>query len=162
MNNGVYEKKPMAYRFATEADVALILQFIRELADYEQMLPEVVATEELLREWIFEKQKAEVIFSLEAGTEVGFALFFHNFSRPLCETGIPGPRLWQRSSETTGQNCCRPWLRPAGMVVPGLEQAQHRFLPVTGGRAHGRLDRIPHCRQNPDRSGKIRSTYENL
>ena len=61
-------------------DAALILQFIRELADYEKMLPEVVATEELLREWIFEKQKAEVIFALEAGTEVGLALFFHNFS----------------------------------------------------------------------------------
>ena len=36
------------YRFATEADVGLILAFIRELADYEKMLPEVVATEELL------------------------------------------------------------------------------------------------------------------
>ena len=88
MNNSVYEEKPMAYRFATEADVALILQFIRELADYAQMLPEVVATEELLREWIFEKQKAEVIFALESGTEVGFALFFHNFSTFLGRSGI--------------------------------------------------------------------------
>ena len=40
------------YRFATASDGKLILQFIRELADYEKMLPEVVATEELLREWI--------------------------------------------------------------------------------------------------------------
>ena len=38
------------YRFATESDVGLILQFIRELADYEKMLPEVAATEELLQE----------------------------------------------------------------------------------------------------------------
>ena len=76
------------YRFATELDVGLILQFIRELADYEKMLPEVVATEELLQEWIFEKQKAEVIFALEDGQEVGFALFYHNFSTFLGRAGI--------------------------------------------------------------------------
>ena len=78
----------MTYRFATKSDVGLILQFIRDLADYEKMLPEVVATEELLREWIFEKQKAEVIFALEDGQEVGFALFFHNFSTFLGRAGI--------------------------------------------------------------------------
>jgi len=78
----------MKYRFATEADGKLILQFIRELADYEKMLPEVVATEELLREWIFEKQKAEVIFALVDGREMGFALFFHNFSTFLGRAGI--------------------------------------------------------------------------
>ena len=76
------------YRFATEADVGLILAFIRELADYEKMLSEVVATEELLHEWIFEKQKAEVIFALEQGKEVGFALYFHNFSTFLGRAGI--------------------------------------------------------------------------
>ena len=76
------------YRFATEADVGLILQFIRELAEYEKMLDQVIATEELLREWIFEKQKAEVIFSVVDGQEVGFALFFHNFSTFLGRAGI--------------------------------------------------------------------------
>ena len=76
------------FRFANENDVALILQFIRELADYEKMLDEVVATEELLKEWIFEKQKAEVIFVLDDGKEVGFALFFHNFSTFLGRAGI--------------------------------------------------------------------------
>jgi RimJ/RimL family protein N-acetyltransferase len=81
-------KKPPRFRYAAEEDVPLILQFIRELADYEQMLSEVVATEELLREWIFEKQKAEVIFALENGKEVGFALFFHNFSTFLGRSGI--------------------------------------------------------------------------
>lgn len=45
------------FRYAEEADVALILQFIKELADYEKMLNEVVATEELLKEWIFTKKK---------------------------------------------------------------------------------------------------------
>ena len=76
------------YRFATEADVGLILQFIRELAEYEKMLDQVIATEELLREWIIEKQKAEVIFSVVDGQEVGFALFFHNFSTFLGRAGI--------------------------------------------------------------------------
>jgi len=77
-----------AWRFAEEKDVSLILYFIRELAVYEKMLGEVVATEALLREWIFEKKKAEVIFALEDGTEVGFALFFHNFSTFLGRSGM--------------------------------------------------------------------------
>ena len=78
----------MDYRFATEKDTALILQFIKELASYEKMLSEVVADEATLKEWIFEKQKAEVIFALEDGKEVGFALFFHNFSTFLGRAGI--------------------------------------------------------------------------
>ncbi|PKM74227.1 MAG: GNAT family N-acetyltransferase [Firmicutes bacterium HGW-Firmicutes-16] len=52
------------------------------------MSDDVVATEELLREWIFEKQKAEVIFILDDGREVGFALFFHNFSTFMGRAGI--------------------------------------------------------------------------
>ena len=58
-----------AFRYAEKKDTALILQFIRELAEYEKMLDEVVATEELLSEWIFEKNKAEVIFVLEQEKE---------------------------------------------------------------------------------------------
>lgn len=75
-------------RFAEEKDVARILFFIRELAAYEKMSDEVVATEELLREWIFEKKKAEVLFAQEDGKEIGFALFFHNFSTFLGRAGI--------------------------------------------------------------------------
>lgn len=76
------------YRFAKEEDTALILQFIRALAEYEKMASEVVADEKLLRHWIFEEKKAEVIFALENGKEVGFALFFHNFSTFLGRAGI--------------------------------------------------------------------------
>ena len=76
------------YRYATEQDVPLILSFIRSLAEYEHMADEVVATEALLQEWIFEKRKAEVIFALEGGKETGFALFFHNFSTFLGRAGI--------------------------------------------------------------------------
>lgn len=78
----------MTYRFATEADCPLILGFIRRLAVYEKMQDQVVATEELLHEWIFEKQKAEVIFVCDGDREVGFALFFHNFSTFLGRAGI--------------------------------------------------------------------------
>lgn len=78
----------MDYRFADENDIPLILRFIKGLADYEKLSDEVVADEELLREWIFEKKKAEVIFALDNGREAGFALFFHNFSTFLGRAGI--------------------------------------------------------------------------
>ena len=76
------------FRYAQKEDAGLILDFIKELAEYEKMSDEVVATEELLTEWIFEKKKAEVIFAVEDGKEVGFALFFHNFSTFLGRAGI--------------------------------------------------------------------------
>lgn len=78
----------MRTRFASEKDTALILRFIKELADYEGMSDEVVADESTLAEWIFEKNKAEVIFALDDGKEVGFALFFHNFSTFLGRAGL--------------------------------------------------------------------------
>ena len=78
----------LSFRSAVEEDTPLILAFICELAAYEQMADEVVATEELLREWIFEKKKAEVIFAAADGEDVGFALFFHNFSTFLGRAGI--------------------------------------------------------------------------
>ncbi|MDO4939051.1 MAG: GNAT family N-acetyltransferase [Lachnospiraceae bacterium] len=78
----------MNYRFAEAEDAALILDFIKALAEYEHMSDQVVATPELLKEWIFDKKKAEVIFALEEEKEVGFALFFHNFSTFLGRPGI--------------------------------------------------------------------------
>ena len=78
----------MEFRYAGKEDSALILDFIRQLAAYEKMSDQVIATEELLREWIFEKQKAEVLFVLADGKEVGFALFFNNFSTFLGRAGI--------------------------------------------------------------------------
>ena len=57
------ESEELSFRYATENDCAKILLFIRELASYEKMLDEMVATEELLKEWLFEKKKAEVIFA---------------------------------------------------------------------------------------------------
>lgn len=76
------------FRFATESDLSLILSFVRELAIYEKMLDQVVSDEKILKEWIFDKKKAEVIFVLEGDREVGFALFFHNFSTFLGRAGL--------------------------------------------------------------------------
>lgn len=78
----------MDFRYATKEDCALILKFIKDLAVYEKMENQVVATEEPLEQWLFEKKKAEVIFALEDGKEVGFALFFCNFSTFLCRAGL--------------------------------------------------------------------------
>jgi GNAT superfamily N-acetyltransferase len=78
----------LTFRFAEEKDCGLILHFIKELAAYEKLSDQVIATEDLLREWIFEKKKAEVIFACEDGEEIGFALFFHNFSTFLGRAGI--------------------------------------------------------------------------
>ena len=75
-------------RTASVEDCGRILQMIRALARYEKMEDQVVATEDLLREWIFEKKKAEVLFATEDGREVGFALFFHHFSTFLGRAGI--------------------------------------------------------------------------
>ena len=63
----------ITYRFARPEDTHLIMQFIRALAVYEKMEDEVVGNEELLKEWIFAKQKAEVLFACVDGKEAGFA-----------------------------------------------------------------------------------------
>ena len=78
----------LIFRYAVREDAALILSFIKEHAEYEKLLDEVVATEDLLKEWIFDKGKAEVLFAMVDGKEVGFALFFHNFSTFLGRAGL--------------------------------------------------------------------------
>ncbi|MGE5613012.1 MAG: N-acetyltransferase family protein [Bacillota bacterium] len=75
-------------RFANESDVSLILRFIKELAEYENLLHEVEATEEVLRESLFVRKAAEVIIGEYNNEAVGFALFFHNFSTFLGRPGI--------------------------------------------------------------------------
>jgi GNAT superfamily N-acetyltransferase len=76
-------------RAATEADVPLILSLIRELAEYERLSHEVVATEEALRDSLFgERPLAEVLLAFVGEEPIGFALFFHNFSTFLGRPGI--------------------------------------------------------------------------
>ena len=79
----------MNFRFATESDAGKILFFIKELAEYEKMSDLVVATEDMIRDELFEKKNAEVIFALDdKGEEVGFALFFTTFSTFLGRAGM--------------------------------------------------------------------------
>lgn len=80
--------KELTFRFATKEDIPLIMKFIKDLAIYEKMLDKVVATEALLEEWLFDKERAEVILAVVEGKEIGFALFFHNFSTFLGRSGI--------------------------------------------------------------------------
>lgn len=76
-------------RFATEDDVSLVLGFIKQLAEYERLSHEVVATEEMLRESLFGKRKAvEVLLGHVDGSPAAFAIFFHNFSTFLGRPGI--------------------------------------------------------------------------
>lgn len=78
----------LTFRSAERKDVPLILEFIRALAEYEHMADQVVADEATLEEWLFDQRKAEVIFAVLEGKEVGFALFFHNFSTFLGRAGL--------------------------------------------------------------------------
>ena len=127
-------KEQPVFRFAEEDDVGKILFFIRELAAYEKLESEVVATEELLREWIFEKNKAEVLFVQCGGEDVGFALFFHNFSTFLGRAGTTRaePRV----------------------VVPRLEPPEHRLLSLPRRSADGRMDGVPRGGQSPALAGR--------
>lgn len=77
------------FRIAAKEDTPLILQFIRELAEYEKLSHEVTATVELLEESLFGPRRgAEVVFALADGKEVGFALWFHNFSTFVGRPGL--------------------------------------------------------------------------
>jgi len=71
----------LVLRFATPEDVATILRFIRELAEFEREADKVVATEALLHEAMFgERPVAEAVMAERDGEPLGMALFFHNFS----------------------------------------------------------------------------------
>ena len=129
----------MTIRFATEADTPRILQFIRQLADYEHLLDQVTATEDLLADQLFRQKRAEVLLAQEQGQEVGFALFFHNFSTFL-STG-------ERVSEPPSSGFWPPWPRsgaagvwsgpawtgtsPASLSTDPWEQSPWRTGPST-------------------------------
>jgi len=75
---------------ATEKDLPLILDLIRQLADYEKLSHAVVATEKTLRDSLFERRVAEVVIAYSGDAPAGFAVFFRTFSTFL---GAPGMYL---------------------------------------------------------------------
>lgn len=82
------EKGNVFIRKAVREDAGLVLEFIKGIARYEKMDNEVVATVGMIEEQLFDKGRAEVIFAAENGREVGFALFFHNFSTFVGRSGL--------------------------------------------------------------------------
>jgi GNAT superfamily N-acetyltransferase len=81
--------KTITIRRAEARDVPQILAFIRDLAEYERLSHECVATEQHLRDSLFgTRPHAEVVFACLDGEPVGFALFFHNYSTFLAQPGI--------------------------------------------------------------------------
>lgn len=110
------KEETIKFRFAQRRDVPVILKFIRELADYEGMLDQVVATEELLTKWLFEKEKAEVLLGCRDEEIVGFALFFHNFSTFLGRAGIYLEDLYVRP-EYRGKGYGRTFLKQLAAIA---------------------------------------------
>lgn len=106
----------LSFREAEEKDCGLILFFIRELAAYEKMSDEVVATEEMLSDWLFHKHSAEVIFACEDGKEVGFALFFHNFSTFVGRAGLYLEDLYVLP-EYRGRGCGKALLKRLAAIA---------------------------------------------
>ena len=110
---------------AAEQDIPLILEFIRDLAEYEGMLDQVVADEDLLRRELFEQHRAEVLFAVVKGQEVGFALFFHNFSTFLGRAGIYLEDLYVRPDHRGkgyGKALLKELARIAGDTLRDLSQ----------------------------------------
>ena len=77
-----------SYRIATPDDVPVILNLIKQLAEYEKAADQVVATEELLHESLFAQRAAEVLLVEVDGRAVGFAVFFTSYSTWLARAGI--------------------------------------------------------------------------
>ena len=92
MNNNKFH-----IRKAERQDTHLILDFIRGIARYEKMEDEVVADVHTLEQQLFDLHRAEVLFAVENGREVGFALFFHNFSTFLGRSGLYLEDLYVKS-----------------------------------------------------------------
>lgn len=75
-------------RKAEREDVALLMKFIRGIARYEKLEDEVIATEQTLEQEMFDHHRAEAVFAVEDGKEVGFALYFFNFSTFIGHSGL--------------------------------------------------------------------------
>ena len=112
------------FRYAQREDCPLILDFIKALAEYEHLSDQVVADAAILEDWIFDRNKAEVIFVMEGGKELGFALFFHNFSTFLGRAGIYLEDLFVRP-EHRGKGAGKALLKK--LAATAVERGCGRF-----------------------------------
>ncbi len=106
----------LTFRFAEEKDCGLILTFIQGIAAYEKLSCEVVNSEAMIREWLFEKHCAEVLFACEDGREVGFALFFHNYSTFVGRAGLYLEDLFVLP-EYRGRGCGKALLKKLAAIA---------------------------------------------
>lgn len=138
-------------RRATRDDVPVILEFIGELAEYEHMSDQVVATPELLEEWIFERGRAEVLLAELAGKDRGLCPVLSQFfdlpragrylsGRSVRTAGGAGAGNWQGPAAGAGAHCAGTRMRTSGVGMSGLECPEHCLLSGTGSRSHGRMD----------------------
>jgi GNAT superfamily N-acetyltransferase len=98
---------PCEIRAAAEPDCALILTFIRELAEYEKLAHEVIATEAGVREALFgSRPAAEAVLAFVGGEPVGFALYFQTFSTFVGRPGLYLEDLYVRP-QWRGRGCGR-------------------------------------------------------
>ena len=127
-------------RKAEKKDACLVLEFIRKIAEYERMSRQVVATRELLEEFVFDRKAAEVLIGEAEGRPVGFALYFENFSTFLGRTGLHledlfvdpdqrgkgyGKQLFQAVARIAAERGCQ-------RLEWELESAFYRFLSLYG------------------------------
>ena len=149
-------------RKAERQDVPLLLEFIRGIARYEKMENEVIASADVLEQEIFDEHRAEAVFAVVDGHEVGFALYFYNFSTFIGHSGLYLEDLfvWPEDrgkgygkalllhlvkiarEAASGQDSSRASLWTDGMVVSELEPAKHRFLPFPRSRAYEGVDGV--------------------
>ena len=114
----------LTFRDAKREDVGLILEFIKKLADYEKRLDEVIATEDELEKWIFDYHQAEVIFALEDGKEIGFAVFFLSFSTYISNVNLHLEDLFI-DSEYRGKGYGKALLKKLAKIV--VDRGYGRF-----------------------------------
>ncbi len=81
-------KQEIVFRYATRQDVSLIYSFIMKLAEYEGMPEAVKASEDMIEEWMFDRNRAEVVFAMLDGKEIGFSLFYESFAAYVGKGGI--------------------------------------------------------------------------
>ena len=81
-------KKNVEIRKAERQDVPLLLEFIRGIARFAKMEDEVTASADVLEREMFDEHRAEAVFAVVNGREVGFALYFYNFSTFVGHSGL--------------------------------------------------------------------------
>ena len=87
-NQRIKNMKDVIFKKAVRDDIPLILSFIKELAEYQHLEDQMVATADSLERWMFDEERADVIFCVYEGIEVGFAVYYKSFSTLLGKCSI--------------------------------------------------------------------------